>query len=118
LNDSCKTCGGSGSVETELYEGLVNCPECQQCLAVEHIPNWVDRVEPPEERKYYTTDDLLEADWVKSYAECDEFNNFCQSKDGRSLMIENQDGTWWWVVAHVTKDSLDLPVVRMVQNLD
>lgn len=25
----CPTCGGSGTVETELYEGLVNCPDCK-----------------------------------------------------------------------------------------
>lgn len=24
----CGTCGGSGVAETELHEGLVNCPEC------------------------------------------------------------------------------------------
>ena len=24
----CEWCGGSGVRETELYEGLVNCPEC------------------------------------------------------------------------------------------
>lgn len=24
----CKRCGGTNAVETELYEGLVNCPEC------------------------------------------------------------------------------------------
>lgn len=24
----CETCGGSGMIETELHEGLVNCPEC------------------------------------------------------------------------------------------
>lgn len=27
-NGECKTCGGSGVIETELHEGLVNCPAC------------------------------------------------------------------------------------------
>jgi len=25
----CNYCGGSGAMETELYEGLVSCPVCQ-----------------------------------------------------------------------------------------
>lgn len=114
MKDSCKTCRGSGSVETELYEGLVNCPECyKQFTAVEHIPGFVAIDDDPMESEYSTTQELLEIDWIKSYKEWKEFNNFCQSKDKRSLMIENQDGTWWWVVAHVDKNSLDLPTVRM-----
>ena len=24
----CETCGGSGVIETELHEGIVNCPPC------------------------------------------------------------------------------------------
>lgn len=28
IQKNCNYCGGSGSVETELYEGLVSCPEC------------------------------------------------------------------------------------------
>lgn len=83
--------------------------------ATEHIPRFVDTDREPEECEYDTTEELLEVEWVKSYTECDEFNNFCQSKDGRILMIENKDGTWWWVVAHVTKNSLNLPVARMVK---
>ena len=60
-----------------------------------------------------TTEELLETDWIQSYKEFEEFNNFCQSKDGNHLMIENNDGTWWWVVARVSKNSLQLPIVRM-----
>lgn len=26
----CKTCGDSGACETELYEGLVDCPDCHK----------------------------------------------------------------------------------------
>lgn len=80
--------------------------------AVQIIPRFVDREDPPEKAKYCTTDDLLEVDWVKRYTKWKEFNNFCQSKDGKHLMIENKDGTWWWVVAKVDKNSLDLPVAR------
>lgn len=112
----CNYCGGSGSVETELYEGLVNCSECQQYTAVQIIPIFVDMEDPPEEATYIVTDDLLEVDWVKRYTKWKEFNNFCQSKDGKHLMVENKDGTWWWVVARVDKDSLDLPVVRYETN--
>lgn len=25
----CPDCGGTGLAETELYEGLVNCPRCE-----------------------------------------------------------------------------------------
>lgn len=84
-------------------------------IATQVIPRFVDMEDPPEESEYTTTDDLLEIDWVKSYTEWEEFNNFCQSKDKKHLMIENKDGTWWWVVAKVAKDSLDLPIARYEQ---
>ena len=27
-DEPCQSCGGSGEAETELYEGIVNCPVC------------------------------------------------------------------------------------------
>lgn len=85
-------------------------------LATEHIPAFVDTDDPPEQATFSNTNELLEIDWVKSYTEWPEFHNFCQHKDGRSLMIENEDGTWWWVVAKVTKGSLNLPIARMTTS--
>ena len=82
-----------------------------------HIPNCVDLSTPPEEYEAENTEKLLSADWIKRYEEWDEFHNFCKSKDGKKLMIENEDGTWWWVVAHITGD-LDLKTVRMKEIHD
>ena len=80
--------------------------------AVRHIPNFIDRDEPSERCEVENTTQLLDIDWVRSYTRWEEFHNFCQSRDGKYLMIENKDGTWWWVVARV-EGELTLTTARM-----
>jgi hypothetical protein len=63
--------------------------------AVRHVPGYFDLDEPPERCEVENTEQLLDIDWIRGYTEWEEFHNFCQSKDGKSLMIENEDGTWW-----------------------
>lgn len=67
---------------------------------------------------YESVEDLIEIDWIKSYKEWDEFNNFCVSESGRLLMIENEDGTWLWVVGRSSEKISGLPVVRMIEEYD
>jgi len=81
--------------------------------ARKHRPNFVDSSTEIESCEVESTEQLLDVDWLKKYAEWDEYHNFCQSKDGKLLMIENEDGSWWWVAAHLTAGKTDLPVVRM-----
>ena len=59
-------------------------------LATQHIPAFVDTDDPPEQATFSNTNELL--------------------------MIENEDGTWWWCVAKVTKGSLNLPIARMTTS--
>lgn len=81
--------------------------------AIKHIPNCVAWSGPKPTAYVNTTEELLNVDWVKSFKEWPEFNNFCRSKDDKHLMIESEDGTWWWCVARVD-EVLDLPVARMI----
>lgn len=80
--------------------------------ATEHIPPYVDIDDEPYSCEVNSVSELLEVDWVKGYTKWKEFHNFCQSKNGEHLMIESEDGKWWWVVAYI-KGKMDLPIVRM-----
>lgn len=83
-------------------------------VAEQHIPGYVERCAPPFTTAFNSLQELLDAQWVQRYKSWEAFHNFCRSKNGRHLMIENEDGTWWWVVAHVSSDSInELPVARM-----
>jgi hypothetical protein len=39
---TCTYCGGSGVTETELYEGLVNCPVCKGSTMKEDLQTILD----------------------------------------------------------------------------
>lgn len=73
--------------------------------AIQHIPNFVDGTEP-KIAEFDSVEDLLEVDWVKSYLEWEEADMFVQTRERDCLMVANKDHTWWWVVAHVPRNSL------------
>lgn len=80
----------------------------------QRIPNFVETSMPPKQYEFQTIEELLNIDWIQKYTKWENFARFCRNKYSDLLMIENEDGTWWWVVAYVDKGSIDeLPVVQM-----
>ena len=81
--------------------------------ARQHRPNWVETDADNRSCEVETTEDLLNVEWVKKYMEWEQFHSFCKSS--QNLMIENKDGTWWWVVAYI-EGELDLEEARMIHE--
>ena len=82
--------------------------------ARQHIPD-VEELKgvQPQMSQYSCVEQLLELPWVSQWRKQDKFHRFCRSDTGELLMVENEDGTWWWVVAIVTPTTIDkLPVVQ------
>ena len=90
---------------------------------LQHIPNFVD-CGKPKEVEAKTLKELLEVKWIKDYTNS-HFNGgdlltFCRSDSYNSktlLMVENDDGTAWWVVGTVLSGNIDqLPKAKMKKN--
>jgi hypothetical protein len=84
--------------------------------ARQHIPK-IPELEgkdiQPQMAQYSNLEQLLELPWVAQWRKQAKFHRFCRSDRGDLLMVENEDGTWWWVVAMVTAGTIkDLPVVQ------
>jgi hypothetical protein len=82
---------------------------------IQHIPGFVGGVEP-KEAYFTTTAELLEIPWVKTHLE-NRNNGFMDfifyrfSKSGDNLMVEKNDGNWWWVIGRLRYPELvDLPL--------
>jgi len=86
--------------------------------AKKHYPNFVDVGESNKETfEFETVEELLACEWVQSYTRWNEFHNFCRDEDGYSLMLESEDGMYWWVVAYVPLGSIDeLPIYRKIYS--
>ena len=55
----------------------------------QHIPGFVDCDEPPDIIDFSSTEELLNIDWIKSWAEDSDFVRFSKSKN--LLMVELKD---------------------------
>lgn len=65
-------------------------------------------------RKYFpeisnevsTEKELLDLPWVKFYTKHPKYSRFSISvkSDCKYLMIENEDRSWWWIVATIPKE--------------
>lgn len=90
---------------------------------VEHIPNYADGL-TPRRAEGDTTADVLAAPWVAKWTHplingSRVFHRFSVSaEDGETplLMVEFDQGRWWWVVARVTEGTLDLPRWEAVRD--
>jgi hypothetical protein len=80
---------------------------------VPDIPELKDKDITPQSSTYGNCQELLKLPWVAQWKNQKNFHRWCRSDRGDMLMVENKDGTWWWVVAYVTTGTIDgLPVVR------
>lgn len=83
----------------------------------QHIPSFVTGADS-KEIEFKTVEELLDIDWIKSWAEPTDENgrkfyrwsidhcNVSNSYDIRNtLMIEKDEGTWWWVVGYLDNDA-------------
>jgi len=66
----------------------------------QHLPTFVDTDEKPVVAEFDSTEDLLNLDFVKYYAELPDFYRF--SIGGDLLMAEYKDGSSWWVIGSIT----------------
>ena len=82
--------------------------------ARQHIPDMVELKDvKPQIAQYSCLEQLLDLPWVKQWKKQNNFHRFCRSDRGDLLMVESEDGTWWWVVAIVTPKTINqLPVVQ------
>jgi len=74
-----------------------------------------------EETHFSNTEELLNIDWVKNFADDNEFYRFSLSRDKdkyggkpqHTLMAERKNGFEWWVVAMIRDEDIsgidDLP---------
>ena len=76
-------------------------------IITQHIPGYFEGFDP-QVAEFDTVEELIEIDWIKSYLDWDEHGpvHFVHNND--SLLITNEDKTWWWCVGHATEGSLDL----------
>lgn len=75
--------------------------------AVQHVPNFVD-TDHRRTADFNSVGELLSVDWVKSYLEWEQAEQFAKSRHGDLLMITNNSHTWWWCVARVPEGSIDI----------
>ena len=82
--------------------------------ARQHIPDMVELKDvKPQMAQYSSLQQLLELPWVAQWKNQKKFHRFCRSDRGDLLMVENEDGTWWWTVAIVMAKTInELPIVQ------
>ena len=77
------------------------------------VPELKDKGVEAQTANFETCQELLELPWVAQWKKQEKFHRWCRSDAGDMLMVENEEGDWWWVVAYVTPGSIDgLPVVK------
>jgi len=87
-------------------------------IAKQHIPDLPELKDlKPESSRFGNCSELLDLPWVSRWKEHAKFHRWCKSAEGDILMIENKDGTWWWIIAYVPQGAISgLPTVRCVQG--
>lgn len=73
---------------------------------VEHIPNFASGFES-RCVSFDTLEELMEIPWVKSWKEAPQFHRF--SADSY-LMVEREDGYWWWAIGKLRHPVEGLPL--------
>jgi hypothetical protein len=74
---------------------------------VQHVPAFADNFEPRRKAMFDTLDELMEVPWVKQWAGDQGFWRF--SLNGNILLVERNEGRWWWVVGFLEKPVEGLP---------
>lgn len=80
----------------------------------QHIPGFVDGCEP-EIATFQSAEELLALSVVERYREDPNrgFHRFSIARQSRGpslLMVERDDGRWWWVVGYIDDATgIDLP---------
>jgi len=86
----------------------------------QHIPASFSGFNRAKE-EFNTIDELLNIDWIKKFAERDDFYRFSLARDKNSnsdkpqhvLMVEYKKGLEWWVIAYIRDKDIsgikDLP---------
>lgn len=78
----------------------------------QHIPGFVDGIEPAE-ATFSTLDELLSVPFVARFREIVDpgkpFHRFSYSEDGNLLMAEYDEGRSWWVVGYLREAVDGLP---------
>jgi len=64
----------------------------------QHLPSFIDNQEPIV-AEFKTTEELLNLDFIKYYADLPDFYKF--SIGGNLLMAEYKDGSSWWVIGTI-----------------
>ncbi len=72
---------------------------------VEHIPNFASGFDP-RCIGFDTLEELMEISWVKSWKEAPQFHRFSADT---YLMIEREDGYWWWALGKLRHPVEGLP---------
>lgn len=81
----------------------------------QRIPNFCSGVNP-QTAEAETLEEILQTPWIQNYTKQD-FHQFTRSRDGKLLMLENEDGTHWWVVGTVAAGNvMELPQTRMINK--
>jgi hypothetical protein len=93
--------------------------KASQVTVEQHVPNFVETGKPPKTATVTSLKELLALPWVAQWADPKvaighgEFYRFSVAEDGHRdlLIVERDEGRWWWVVARLRGDTgaLDLP---------
>lgn len=88
----------------------------------QHIPAFISGGEP-KSNEFSSLEELFNIDWVKQWADTNEFHRFSLSSDkylsgGVHLMAEYKEGTEWWVVGYISDDEItrQLPIWKPVEK--
>ena len=79
--------------------------ETKKNRIVEHIPNFASGFDP-RCVSFDTLEELMEISWVKSWKEAPQFHRY--SADSY-LMVEREDGHWWWAIGRLRHPVEGLP---------
>lgn len=74
---------------------------------VQHIPDFVETVEPRIRSDFDSLAQLLEVPFVKGWADKSDFHRF--SVEGVCLIAELRGGRSWWVVGYLREPVSGLP---------
>lgn len=80
--------------------------------AIQNLPTFVEGLSTRLEAKVGTVAELLDVEWIKAWQNATGFFRFSRAHSGRfrMLVVERDEGTWWWVVAELKGEIEELPL--------
>jgi hypothetical protein len=80
----------------------------------QHIPSYISGL-TPKITIFNSIHELLEIEWIKQYKD-ENLSHFCRDDEGVTLMIENEDGTNFWVLGYILDGNInELDIAKVME---